>query len=102
MVTCTTDHYLGPGACALTALAQVSKGFVLGTPGHSIAFRKIDDESVCLDSLRHEGGPQGKVLWTLEELREECECGCTFSPEFVPAVLCAPWFRTNFRGSNLE
>ena len=57
VASCTTDHCLGPGACALTALAQVSKGFVFGTPGHFIAFRKIGNEFVCLDSLRHEAPP---------------------------------------------
>ena len=92
VVSCTTDHCLGPGACALTALAQVSKGFVLGTPGHFIAFRKIGNEFVCLDSLRHEGGPHGKVLWTLGELREERQHGCTFSQDLCRLFCARPGF----------
>ena len=92
VVACTTGHCLGAGACALTALANVSKGFVLGTPGHFIAFRKIGGEFVCLDSLRHEGGPRSKVFWTLGELREKREHGCTFSHDLCRLFCARPGF----------
>ena len=70
---------------------------MLGVPGHFIAFRKIGNEFVCLDSLRHKGGPQSKVFWTLEELREERRNGCTFS-ENLCRLFCA---RRGFSGCTI-